>query len=92
MKINIPSPDYFLDITKDVCPMTFVKVRLQIEKMLANETLEVRLKGEETLANVQESVTELGHTVLSIELEAPTGSALKDGNTLLLHRLLIRTR
>ena len=26
-------PDYFLDITADVCPMTFVKTKLMLERM-----------------------------------------------------------
>lgn len=65
---NYP-PDYFLDITEDVCPMTFVKVRLQIEKMNADEILEIRLKGAEPLKNVPDSVTELGHRVLSLAWE-----------------------
>ena len=52
MKLKRSDFDYFLDITEDVCPMTFVKVRLQIEKMSAKETLEVRLKGTEPLKNV----------------------------------------
>ena len=69
MKIKISAFDYYLDITEDVCPMTFVKVRLQIEKMSANETLEVRLKGTEALKNVADSVTELGHIVRSVEAE-----------------------
>lgn len=63
--------------------MTFVHTRLLIEKMKAGETAEIRLKGSEPLENVPDSVTELGHTVISIEPES--GSA-ETGN----HRLLIR--
>ena len=51
--------DYFLDITAEVCPMTFVKARLQIEKMNAGEMLEIRLVGDEPLKNVPDSLTEL---------------------------------
>lgn len=61
--------DHFLDITAEVCPMTFVKTRLLIEKMAAGETAEIRLTGGEPLENVPNSVTELGHTILSIERE-----------------------
>ena len=69
MKIKRSDFDYFFDITEDVCPMTFVKVRLQIENMSAKETLEVRLKGTEPLKNVPDSLTELGHIVRSVETE-----------------------
>ena len=56
--------DHYLDITADVCPMTFVKTRLLIEKMKPGETAEIRLSAGEPLENVPESVSELGHSVL----------------------------
>ena len=74
---------YFLDITEDICPMTFVKTRLLIERMAAGEVAEIRLCAGEPLENVPESVTELGHTVLSIEPEAGDGARA-------VHRLRIR--
>ena len=63
------SIDHYLDITADVCPMTFVKTRLLIEKMASGEVLQIRLKGSEPVENVPDSVTELGHAVLSLEPE-----------------------
>lgn len=62
--------DRFLDITDEVCPMTFVKTRILIERMAPGEVCEVRLTGEEPLKNVPESVAELGHAILSLEPEA----------------------
>jgi TusA-related sulfurtransferase len=59
----------FLDITAEVCPMTFVKTRLLIEKMAPGEEAEIRLNGGEPLENVPASVAELGHAVLGIERE-----------------------
>lgn len=61
--------DYFLDITKDACPLTFVKTRLLIERMSSGATAMVRLGGGEPLENVPRSVRELGHEVLAIEAE-----------------------
>ncbi|MEE2996988.1 MAG: sulfurtransferase TusA family protein [Pseudomonadota bacterium] len=90
MKINRVSSDYFLDITGEVCPMTFVKVRLQLEKMAANETLEVRLRGLEPLENVPDSITELGHAVISVRLENALGAAENNQNTQPVHRVVIR--
>lgn len=89
MKIKKSDADYFIDITQDVCPMTFVKVRLQIEKMSANETLDVRLKGAEPLKNVPESVTELGHSVEAITPESD-GSANDTGD--MIHRVFIQKK
>ena len=66
-------PDYFLDITQDVCPMTFVKARLQIEKMNQGEVLQIRLFGDEPLKNVPDSLTELGHLIVTLDREQPDG-------------------
>lgn len=75
--------DHFLDITSEVCPMTFVKTRLLIEKMNAGETAEIRLTGGEPLENVPASVTELGHIILHLGRE--DSGAEED-----IHRLRIR--
>jgi TusA-related sulfurtransferase len=61
--------NHYLDITEEVCPLTFVKTKLLIEKMPVGDILEVRLKGAEPLRNVPRSVAELGHTILSLEPE-----------------------
>lgn len=63
------SADLFLDITTDVCPLTFVKTKLRVERMASGETLEVRLNAGEPLENVPRSLAELGHTILSLEPE-----------------------
>ena len=76
--------DYYLDITKDVCPMTFVRTKLLIERMKPGQTVEVRLQSGEPLVNVPRSVREMGHAVVSLEpLEASPG---EDG----VHLLVIR--
>ena len=75
--------NYFLDITTEICPLTFVKTKLVIEKMQSGATLEVRLKGPEPLRNVPRSVKELGHVILSLQAEPDQGP---DG----IHRLVLR--
>lgn len=65
--------NYYLDITSDVCPMTFVRTKLLVERMAPGETLEVRLKGAEPLANVPKSVAELGHFIISLKPEDDEG-------------------
>ena len=59
-----------IDITKDYCPMTFVRTRLALDKMAPGETLMVKLKGQEPLRNVPRTATEQGHEVLSLEIDA----------------------
>ena len=61
--------DYFLDITADVCPMTFVKTKLLIERMSIGEVAEIRLPAGEPLENVPRSVEEHGHVLLSLAPE-----------------------
>ena len=59
----------FLDITSDICPLTFVKTKLLIERMEPGQIAEVRLNDGEPLVNVPRSVSELGHDVLSLAPE-----------------------
>jgi TusA-related sulfurtransferase len=87
MKIEKHHIDYFLDITAEVCPMTFVKTRLKIEKMSPGEVLEIRLKGAEPLQNVPESITELGHSILSLHPEDGSGERQTAD---VVHRLIIK--
>lgn len=61
------TPDHFLDITDDVCPFTFVKTKLLMERMQSGEVAEVRLPSGEPLENVPRSVREEGYLVLSLE-------------------------
>jgi TusA-related sulfurtransferase len=56
--------DRDLDITAETCPMTFVRVRLALDRMAAGQVLRVRLKGEEPIRNVPRTAAEQGHRVL----------------------------
>ena len=55
-----------LDITGLICPMTFVRTKLALEKLSPGDILEVTLKGPEPLHNVPRSARQHGHSVLSI--------------------------
>ncbi len=59
-----------LDITAQVCPLTFVHTRLRLERMAAGEILEIRLAGTEPLHNLPRSLADEGHEVLSLAPEA----------------------
>jgi len=68
--IDKPAPDQELDITGEICPMTFVRTRLALDRMAPGQTLRVRLRGEEPLRNVPRTAREQGHEVLSLETGA----------------------
>ncbi|MGB0696261.1 MAG: sulfurtransferase TusA family protein [Rhodospirillaceae bacterium] len=72
-----------IDITNDVCPMTFVRTKLAIESLEKGDSIEIRLKGREPLENVPRSVLEMGWTILSFD---PEVGEQKDG----IHRLLVK--
>ncbi len=63
--------DHDIDITGLICPMTFVRTKLMLEKMAVGDVLKVRLKGKEPLENVPRSARQHGHEILSIEPESP---------------------
>ncbi|CAM3512942.1 sulfurtransferase TusA family protein [Corallococcus sp. ZKHCc1 1396] len=75
----MPDVTATLDITREVCPMTYVRTKLKLESLPPGTLLEVLLKGEEPLKNVPRSARDEGHEVVALE---PRG----DGT----HRLLVR--
>jgi len=55
-----------IDITRDVCPMTFVKVKIALTKVAPSGKLSVLLK-EEALKNVISSLKAEGHRVTGVK-------------------------
>jgi TusA-related sulfurtransferase len=55
-----------LDITKEHCPMTFVKTKIQMSKLQPGDLLEVLLTEGEPLVNVPKSAREQGYNVLEV--------------------------
>ena len=60
------APNTSIDITGEVCPMTFVRTKLKLERMRSGEVLVVRLRGEEPLRNVPRAARDEGHRILGI--------------------------
>jgi TusA-related sulfurtransferase len=52
-----------LDVTDLTCPMTWVRTKLELEKLAPGETLEVRCAEGEALENVPRSAADAGHDV-----------------------------
>ncbi|NOY60197.1 MAG: sulfurtransferase TusA family protein [Calditrichaeota bacterium] len=65
---------HVLDITKEHCPMTFVKTKLKLEQLAKGDILEIMLCEGEPLNNVPKTVEEQGYQVLEI---APHNSYYK---------------
>jgi TusA-related sulfurtransferase len=76
-----PVVDRTLDITGEVCPMTFVRTRLALDCLRSGQTLLVLLRGDEPRRNVPGTAAAQGHAVLA----QSTGA---DGVT----RLLLRRK
>jgi len=55
---------FHLDVTKEHCPMTFVKVKLKLEQLGQGDILEILLKEGEPLDNVPKTAIEQGFQVL----------------------------
>jgi Predicted redox protein, regulator of disulfide bond formation len=58
--------EFKLDITKEHCPMTFVKTKIELSKMKLGDILEVILTEGEPLQNVPKSAKEQGYNVINI--------------------------
>ncbi|MEE8440192.1 MAG: sulfurtransferase TusA family protein [Spirochaetia bacterium] len=56
-----------LDITEEHCPMTFVKTKLELEKLDSGDILEVLLTEGEPLDSVPKTSSAQGYDVLGIE-------------------------
>ncbi|MGI8780714.1 MAG: sulfurtransferase TusA family protein [Solirubrobacteraceae bacterium] len=52
-----------LDITALTCPMTWVRTKLELERMAAGDALVVRCRPGEALENVPRSARDAGHRV-----------------------------
>ena len=72
--------DNEIDITKEICPMTFVKTKLKLETMSAGEVLEVTLREGEPLLNVPKSVEQDGHKILDLRQEGDIYKLLIERN------------
>ena len=74
-------PQYSLDITTDICPITMVKTKLLLEDMPVGSIAVIRLNSGEPLDNVPRTLRDHGHEVLELEPEI-------DGATV--HRLVVK--
>jgi tRNA 2-thiouridine synthesizing protein A len=67
-----------VDLTSEVCPMTFVRAKLHLDGIAVGETLTLVLLSGEQMRNVPQSLREEGHRIESV---------CQDGDR---YRLLVR--
>jgi tRNA 2-thiouridine synthesizing protein A len=67
-----------VDLTGEVCPMTFVRAKLQLDATPVGETLTLVLKAGEQIRNVPRSLRDEGHAIEAVQ---------QDGDR---YRLLVR--
>jgi len=68
------APDAVLDVSGEVCPMTFVRTRLRLDGMAPGQVLEVRFRGAEAALNLPRSLRELGQEMLAEGVGAEPGA------------------
>ncbi len=59
-----PAADLEIDVTSDICPMTYVRTRLALDRLQTGQVLGVTLRGEEPARSVPETARLQGHEVL----------------------------
>lgn len=62
---SVPS----VDLTREVCPITFVKAKLHMERMAPGELIEFVLKEGDQIRDVPRSLKEEGHRIEAVRQE-----------------------
>ena len=64
---TVPEFDEEVDITAQVCPMTFVKAKAAMEELEVGQVLKVHLNEGEPMQNVPRSMKDDGQQVLALK-------------------------
>ena len=65
-----------IDITREHCPMTFVKTKIEMSKLKQGDVLNVLVSEGEPLENIPKSSVEQGFKVLSVTETKTRGTHL----------------
>ncbi len=58
--------DADLDVTADICPITWVKTKLALDPLDSHAVLKVRLNAGEAIDNVPRSAKDEGHKIVGV--------------------------
>jgi len=61
--------DKFIDISEEVCPMSFVLTKLAIDELSDGQVLELICQAGEPVRNISIQLKEEGHTIVSVKKE-----------------------
>lgn len=61
--------DRFLDISEEVCPMSFVLTKLALEELATGQVLEVLCQGGDPVRNISIQIKDEGHSVIGVKKE-----------------------
>ncbi|MEW6007464.1 MAG: sulfurtransferase TusA family protein [bacterium] len=64
---NIMETGEYLDLRGEVCPFTFVKTKLALERINKGEIMMVTLDNGQPLENVPRSLKEEGHQIIKVK-------------------------
>ena len=56
-----------IDLLDEICPMTFVKTKLAIERINQGERIKVIFNSQEAKTNVPKSLSEVNHKIIAIK-------------------------
>lgn len=61
--------DSFLDISQEVCPMSFVLTKLALEELFDGQVLEVLCQSGDPVRNISIQIKDEGHAVVAVKRE-----------------------
>lgn len=82
--MNSSDFDDFLDITKDQCPITFLKASLKLEEMNIGSVLKIHLNDGEPFTNISKTFKKDGQQII-------LSSTLEDGSKIMYIKKLVET-
>jgi len=56
-----------IDLLDEICPMTFVKTKLAIERINKGQRIKVIFNSQEAKINVPKSLSEVNHKIIAIK-------------------------
>ena len=56
-----------IDLLDEICPMTFVKTKLAIERINEGQRIKVIFNSQEAKTNVPKSLSEVNHKIIAIK-------------------------
>ncbi len=59
-----------VDLTAEVCPMTFVRAKVALEKIAGGQLVELVIRGAEALQDIPRSLKAEGHRIEAVQREA----------------------